>query len=102
MTIAATAQINKPIQLSEQGEPNPEESLRIRKALAEMPVVLVKSVEETPRQLASLPHASLAGWISEKELLIVEEHLLVVYNVATGARRKTAVKVEDAGHVFVR
>ena len=102
MTIASTAQMNKPIQLSEQGEANPEESQRIRKALAEMPAVLVKSVEETPRQVAYVPHASLVGWISEKELLIVEDHLLVAYNVATGAHRKTAVKVDDAAHVFLR
>lgn len=102
MTIASTAQLNKPIQLAEQGQANPEESQRIRKALAELPAVAVKSVEDTPRQLAFLPHAALVGWLNEKDLLIVEDHLLIVYNTATGARHKSTVKVEDAAHVFVR
>jgi len=102
MTITATAQANKAIQLSEQGQANPEESQRIRKALAESPAVEVKSVEDVPKQIAFVPHAMLVGWISDKELLIVEDHFLVAYNVATGARRKSSVRVEDAAHVFLR
>jgi len=102
MTIATTAQINKPIQLSEEGAASPEESLRIRKAVAEMPAVVVKTVEDNPKQIAFLPHTALVGWISEKELLILEDHLLVTYNVETGARKKSTIKVEDAAHVFLR
>jgi hypothetical protein len=102
MTIAATAQANKPIQLSEQGQANPEESKQIRKAVAEVPAVEVKSMEDLPRRIAFLPHAALVGWISEKELLIVEDHVLVAYNVGTGARRKSAIRVEDAARVFLR
>lgn len=102
MTVVATAQVNQPIQLSEQGQADPEESKRIRKALAELPAVAVKTLADLPRQVALLPHAGLVGWISEKELLIVEGHLLVAYNVATGARRKSSVRVEDAAHVFLR
>ncbi len=102
MTIASTAQANKPIQLAEDGQANPEESQRIRKALAELPAVEVKSMEDTPRRLAYVPHATLVGWMSEKEILIVEDHVLVVYNVGTGARRKSSVRVEDAGRVFLR
>jgi hypothetical protein len=102
MTITATAQANKPIQLSEQGQANPEESQSIRKALMELPAVAVKSLEDSPRQVAFVPHATLVGWLSEKELLIVEDHLLVVYQVGTGARKKSTVRVEDAAHVFLR
>jgi hypothetical protein len=101
-TIVATAQPNKPIQLSEQGQANPEESQRIRKALMDLPAVEVKSVEDSPRRSAFLPHATLVGWISDKEILIVEGHLLVAYNVASGARRKSTIRVEDAAHVFLR
>lgn len=102
MTIVATAQANKPIQLSEQGQASPEESQWIRKSLAELPVVVVKSVEDTPKQIAFVPHATLVGWISEKELLMVEDHLLVTYNVSIGTRRKSSVHVEDTAHVFLR
>lgn len=102
MTISATAEANKPIQLAEEGQANPEESQGIRKALADLPVVVVKSIEDSPRQVASVPHASLVGWISDKELLIVEDHMLVLYNVSTGAKHKSLVKVDDAAHVFLR
>jgi len=102
MTIVATAEPNKPIQLSEDGQANPEESQRISKALTELPAVEVKSIDDSPKRLAFVPHASLVGWISEKELLIVENHLLVAYHLGTGARRKSNVKVEDAARVFLR
>jgi hypothetical protein len=101
-TIVATAQPNKPIQLSEEGQANPEESQRIRKALLDLPAVEVKSVEDVPRRIAFIPHATLVGWMSDKEILIVEGHLLVAYNVANGARRKSSIRVEDAARVFLR
>jgi hypothetical protein len=102
MTIVSTAQTNKAFQLTEDGDANPEEEQGIRKGLAELPAVEVKSMEETPRRVTYVPHATLVGWMSEKEILIVEEHVLVVYNVKTGTRRKSSVRVEDAGKVFLR
>jgi hypothetical protein len=102
LTIASTAQPNKAIQLSEQGQANPEESQRIRKALLDLPAVEVKTVEESPRRIVFLPHATLVGWIRDKEILIIEGHLLVAYNVANGMRRKSTIHVEDAAHVFLR
>ncbi len=107
MTIAATAESDRPIQLAEQGQANPEESKGIRQALAELPAVEIKSLrvkgtEESPRRVAFLPHATLVGWINEKEILIVEGHLLAVFNVATGTWRKSSVRVEDAAQVFLR
>lgn len=102
MTITATAQSDKPIQPSQEGQANPEEARAIRKALAELPAVAVKSVEDAPRQVAFVPHATLVGWINDKELLIVEEHLLVVYNIVTRFTRKSGVRAEDGLHVFLR
>jgi hypothetical protein len=102
MTIAATAQMNQPIQLAAQGQANPEESKLIRRALAELPAFEVKSLEDTPRRLAFVPHATLVGWLNEKELLIVEDRLLVLYNVGTGAKRKSNLRIDDAEKVFLR
>jgi len=102
MTITATARADQSIQLAEEGQANPEESKQIRKALMDLPAIEVKSLEDSPRRIAFVPHATLIGWISEKEVLIVEDHLLVAYNVSTGARRKSSVRVEDAAHVFLR
>ena len=101
-TISATAQPNKPIQLSEQGQANPEESQRIRKALQDLPAVELKSLDDSPRRIAFLPHATLVGWMSDKEILMVENHLLVTYNVMSGVRRKSNIRVDDAEHVFLR
>jgi len=102
LTIVATAEPNKPIQLSVEGQANPEESQRIRKALLDLPAVEVKSVEDVQRRIAFIPHATLVGWMSDKEILIVEGHLLVAYSVVSGARRKSSIRVEDAAHVFLR
>jgi len=102
MTIVATAQLNQPIQLAEQGQANPEESKQIRKALAELPAIEVKTLDDIPRKIAFVPHAVLVGWISDKELLTVEDHILVLYNIATGAKRKSTVRVEDPATVFLR
>jgi hypothetical protein len=102
VALAATSQANKPIQLAQDGQANPEESLRIRKALGELPAVEVKTEEDTPRHIAYLPHSTLVGWLSEKELLIVENGVLVVYNIAGASRRKSTVRVTSAGRVFLR
>jgi hypothetical protein len=102
LTIAATATANKPIQLADDGQANPEESEHIRKALLELPAVEVETAEETPKRLAYLPHATLLGWMNDKEILILEEHLLVVYETASSTRRKTSIRVQDAAHVFLR
>ena len=102
MTIVSTAESNKPIQLAEQGQANPEESQHIRKVLTELPAIEVKSIEEAPRRIAFLPHTVMVGWLSEKEILIVEDHVLVTYNLETTARRRSSVRVEDAAQVFLR
>jgi hypothetical protein len=101
-TITATAKVNQPIQLADGGQANPGESNSIRKALAELPTVEVTSAKEIPGKVAFLPHAMLIGWINERELLIVENHLLVVYNVVSKARKKTVVRVDDPARVFLR
>jgi hypothetical protein len=102
LTTTATAQANKPIQLAQEGQASLEESRHIRRALAELPAVDIKAVADVPRLVAHLPHAIFAGWLSEKEVLLIENHLLVVYNVSTGARRNSSIRAEDAAHVFLR
>lgn len=102
LTIVATSQPNTPIQLAEQGQSSSEESQRIRKALVDLPAVEVKSAEDPSRRIAFVPHATLVGWVSDKEILIVEGRLLVAYNVTNGTRRKSSVHVEDPAHVFLR
>jgi hypothetical protein len=102
MTIEASAKSSAPIQLSEQGQANPAESLRIRKALAELPEVQVVSTDDPSKRPILLPHAYLVGWLNEKEIVVIENHLVVAYNVVTATRRRSNIKVEDPALVFVR
>jgi hypothetical protein len=103
MTIGATESANKPIQLADEGQGNPEESARIRKALLELPAVEVKRVDEDAiTRVAFVPHTTLVGWINEKEILLIQEHALLAYSLATGAKRKSTIRVPDAAHVFLR
>jgi hypothetical protein len=107
MTIVSTSKPNTPIQLAEQGQANPEESQAIRKALLNLPAVEVKSVdarnsEAVQRRLAFLPHSTLVGWLSDKEILIIQDHFLVAHNVESGSSRKSNIRVEDYEHVFLR
>jgi hypothetical protein len=88
--------------LAEQGQANQEESKHIRAALADLPAVEVKTLGDAAKRIVFVPQATLVGWLDEKEILIVEDHVLVAYNVATGARRKSSVRVDDAGRVFLR
>jgi hypothetical protein len=102
MTITATSAANRPIQLSKDGQANPEESQAIRKALAELPLIELKTLEDPPRSLARIPHATLIGWLSEDDILLLEDHLLTTYNLQTRSRRKSTVRVVDSAHVFLR
>ena len=60
------------------------------------------SATDPSKRTALVPHATLVGWLSEKEILIVENHVLVAYNIASGARRKSDIKVEDPSSAFIR
>jgi hypothetical protein len=101
MTVVASAKASGPIQLSEDGQANPAESLRIRKALGEMPQVELVSAED-PSKRTVVPHAFLVGWLNAREILIVENHLLMAYNIGAGTRRRSTIKVGDAAMVLLR
>ena len=88
--------------MAEEGQANAEESQRIRNALADLPAVIIKSVEDSAKQVAFVPHATLVGWLSDKELLMVENHVLVLYSVGSGVRRRSTAKVDDATRVLLR
>jgi hypothetical protein len=68
----------------------------------DMPAVEVVSAADASKRSAYLPHSYFVGWISENEILLVENHVLVAYNIATAARRRSTIKVADPSFVFVR
>ncbi len=102
MTIESTAMPGADIRLSDQGKPNPEELSRIREAMTQLPAVAIVRLQDPPKRLAFLPHASFAGWLNEKEMLVVEHGVLVAFQIETGARRKSRINVANPAFVFVR
>jgi hypothetical protein len=106
-TVVATADPNKPIQLADQGQGDPKESERIRKALFDLPAVEIKHIDvkslgSPVERIASLPHATLVGWIDDNDVLLVEGSELVIFNVAGKTRGNTDIHVEDPARVFLR
>lgn len=102
MTITATTLGDKAIQLADEGQANLDEFKQIRKSLAELPAVAIKANDDAAKPVAFLPHCTLVGWINDKEILAVEDKLLVTFNLTTGAKKKSTIRVEDAAHVFLR
>jgi hypothetical protein len=100
ITITATQPPGTDIRLSSDGKENPTELEGIRRALGELPAVEVVSADG--KRLAFLPRASLVGWLSEKEILIVEDHWLAAYDVVTGAHRKSMLQIPEGTYAFVR
>jgi len=102
VTIISTAQPGIDIRLSDQGKPDAKELARIRQTLKELPAVEVLKLEDSPKRSALIPCATLAGWLNDKEILLVEENALVAFDVAAGVRRKSQIKVPRESHVFIR
>ena len=74
----------------------------INKTLADLPAVEVVTATDPPKRAAYLPNATFVGWLSEREILIVKDSLVVAYDVLGGASRKSNVSVDDKALAFVR
>jgi hypothetical protein len=100
-TIETTAMSPGDIRLSSGGKDNLEALARVRKGIGETPAVEIISLEgKSPR--TTILRASLAGWLTGREILLVREGTLSVYDTAGRQVRKTAVRVRNAADVFLR
>ncbi|MGA7925796.1 MAG: hypothetical protein WCA20_07345, partial [Candidatus Sulfotelmatobacter sp.] len=75
---------------------------RINKTLADLPAVEVVTTTNPPKRAAYLPNATLVGWLSEREILIVKDSFLVAYDVSAGRSRKSNISVGDKGYAVLR
>ncbi|MEJ2110079.1 MAG: hypothetical protein P8Z37_09230 [Acidobacteriota bacterium] len=91
-----------PIRLSSSGTENSEELARIQKAIESMPSVEVIQASNPGSPLMSIPNTTLAGWLNEKEILLVREGVLVQCDTDTGTCQNTPVNVGKDDYVFIR
>ena len=101
-TVTATHEPGSEIRLSDAGKANSAKLSRIQQALAELPAVEVLRLDDPPKRTAMIPHARLVGWVSDQEILLVENGLLVSYNLVSGRRRKSEIKVFKESYAFLR
>ncbi len=102
LTVNATNEPGAEIRLSDSGKANAAELAHIQHALTELPVVEVLRIDDAPKRIAVIPHATLVGWVSDQEILLVEDGLLVSYNVINGGRRKSEIRVAKETYAFLR
>ncbi len=106
MTISSSARPGEEFRASDAGGTGAKLSAevveQINKTLVELPAVEVVTATEPPTRAAYLPNTTLVGWLSEKEILIVKDSLLVAYDVVTGTMRKSNISVGDNSFALVR
>ena len=102
LTVNATHEPGAEIRLSDSGKANAAELAHIQDALTGLPVVEVLRIDDSPKRIAVIPRATLVGWVNEQEILLIENGLLVSYNVGSGGRRKSGIKVAKESYAFLR
>jgi hypothetical protein len=102
MTVEATQKAGDEIRLADQGKENPAELAQIQRTLPEMPRVQIVETQEPVKPIAVIPHATLVSWLNDREVLIIEDGLLVSFNIADQSRRKSQIKVAKQEYAFVR
>ncbi len=102
VTIVATTRTDQDIRLSSQGQENPAELERIRREINELPAVEVMNVAGAGDPVLRVPRATLIGWLSDTEILLLEDQVLVALDTASGSRRPSSIQVPQLAHVFLR
>jgi hypothetical protein len=102
VTIDSTSPPSAEIRLSDEGKPNPNELARIRQIMTGLPSVEVIRMEDPSSRSVVLQHATLVGWLNQREILVVENGTLVAVDVGSGTRRPSPLKASRASYVFLR
>jgi hypothetical protein len=101
-TLVSTARTAGEIRLSSEGKVNTEEAARVGRALDRLPAVEVAQVKGDSRLLAVVPRAELVGWLSDSELLLVQDGQLVIYDNGGARRKETRIPARSAAQAFLR
>jgi len=101
-TLVSTARGDGEVRLSSEGKDNAEELVRIRRTIADLPVVEIVRLGATPRTTAAIAHAELIGWIGEREILVAQDGTLALYDPQGVKRRDTSIHARNAAYAFLR
>jgi hypothetical protein len=101
-TIITTQRPNEEIRLSADGKDRADELARIKRTIAEVPLMEIVNATDPARVIAAIPHAELVGWLSDSELLVVQDGKLTVYTASGKRARQSSIEVRSAASVFLR
>ncbi len=101
-TIVSSDRTGSEIRLSSNGKENAKELARVRGAIAELPTVEVVRLGSEAQPKTTIDHASLVGWLSKHEIIVVQGGRLVVFNIHSNKRRETTIRVRSAADAFLR
>lgn len=102
ITISSTSLPGTEIRLSDEGKPNHNELARIRQNMAGLPTVEVIGGSDFSSRSVVLPHATLVGWLKQREILVVGNGTLEAFDVGSGARRPSPIRVAKESIVYLR
>jgi len=101
-TITASQKPDDDIRLSADGKDNNAELARVKATIAAVPIIEIVNAADPSRAIATIPRAELAGWLSESELLVVQDGRLVTYSPSGKKGRQSSIEVRSAASVFLR
>jgi len=93
--------IEDDIRLSSDGKDNPAALKRIRAVSGELPITEIIDLSDPSNAIATIPHVKVIGWLNDRELLVIDDGLLAVYDPRGKKSRATTVRVTGAG-AFLR
>jgi len=102
ITSDAPAAANGDIRLSSDGKASADELARVRRAIAEMPMVEIVRLASPPQTVATIRHVAVVGWMNDRELLVAEGGHLAVYDASGKKIKDTPVRVRGAADAFLR
>lgn len=101
-TITASQKPDDEIRLSSDGKDNTAELARVKATIAAVPIVEIVNAADPARVLATIPRAELVGWLSDSELLVVQDGRLATYAANGKKGRQSSVEARSAASVFLR
>ena len=102
MTIDSSFLPGSEIRPSDEGVSNPVELARIRQSIAGLPAVEVLGIENPTGRHVALPRARFAGWLNDREILVLENGTLAAFDIISGSRRTSPIKAANESLVFLR